>query len=146
MNTLADELLPGGAGQSMLAIIMADNRGIESCFTDFLKQWSEREVDATWQKLIDALVATKKYALAKELTEALTPTVKTMDGPQQATNQQQPSQQSQEVESFNQQNPWPPQPRPQMQDNNLPHRGDKGNQISYDASYDVTLINIAATS
>ena len=97
-------------------------------FYGFFKQWSEREVDATWQKLIDALVATKKYALAKELTEALTPTVTVMGGPQQAANQQQPSQQPQAVEtskSFNQQNP--PQPQPQIQDNDLPRRGDKGN-------------------
>ena len=135
LNTLADELLPGGAGQSMLAIITADNRGIESCFMEFFKQWSEREVDATWQKLIDALVATKKYALAKELTEALTSTVTVMGGPQQ----QQPLQQPQVVGSsgsFNQQNP--PQPQPQMQDNNHPHRSDKGNY-----SYDIDVASYA---
>ena len=91
LDTLAGELLPGGAGQRMLAIIMIDNPKIKSCFTEFFKEWSEREVDATWQRLIDALVATNKRALVKELTEALTPPVTVMGGPQQAANQQQPN-------------------------------------------------------
>ena len=124
MDTLAAVLLPGGTGQRMLAIIMINNEDIESCFTEFFKQWSEREVDATWQKLIDALVVTNKRALAKELTEALTSPVTVMGGLQQTSDQQQPSQQQpQAVESFDQQNP---QPQPPMQDNNHPECGDKG--------------------
>ena len=127
MNTLADELLPDGEGQLMFDIITEDNQGIESCFTKFFKQWSEREIDATWQKLIDALKVTKKYTLAKELTEALIPPVTVTGGPQQAADQQQPSQQPLAVgssESLDQQNR--PQPQTQMQDNNHPGGGDEG--------------------
>ena len=116
LDTLAGELLPGGAGQSMLAIIVKDNPDIRSCFTAFFKEWSERDVNATWQKLIDALEATKKRVLAKELTKALAPPVTEMGRPHQAVDQQQPSQQPQ-------QNPQPPPP---IQDNNHPTRGDGG--------------------
>ena len=123
LDTLAAVLLPGGAGQQMLAIIMINNQDIESCFTEFFKQWSEREVDATWQKLIDALVATNKRALAKELTEALTCPVTVMGGPQQTSDQQQTSQQPQAVDQQN------PQPQPPMQDNNHPRCGDKGTRL-----------------
>ena len=107
----------------MLDVIVINNPDIESCFTAFFKQWSEREVDATWQKLIDALIATNKHALAKELTEALTSPVTRTGGLRQSVDLKQPLQQPQAVESFDQQNP---QPQPPIQDNNHTTCGDTG--------------------
>ena len=73
LQDLADVLLPKGEGGTQLRIIAEDNRSIKACFTEFFNRWGERVVDATWKKLIDALVETKKVALAKEIGNALTP-------------------------------------------------------------------------
>ena len=70
---LADILLPGGAGETQIRIIAEDNRSIKACFTEFFNRWGERVVDASWKKLIDALLETNKVTLAKEIGNALTP-------------------------------------------------------------------------
>ena len=75
LKELADILLPGGAGKTQIRIIAEDNRSIKACFTEFFNRWGERVVEATWQKLIDALLETNKVSLAKEIGEALTPPV-----------------------------------------------------------------------
>lgn len=75
MKGLADVMLPGGAGKTQIRIIAEDHRSIKACFTEFFNRWGERVVDATWQKLIDALVETNKVVLAKEIGNALTPPV-----------------------------------------------------------------------
>ena len=86
LKELADVLLPGGVGGTQMRIIAEDHRSIKACFTEFFKRWSERVVDSTWEKLIDALVETKKEVLAKEIGNALTPPVMV---PRQAADQQQ---------------------------------------------------------
>ena len=73
LKELADVLLPGGAGKTQIRIIAEDHRNIKACFTEFFNRWGERVVDATWKKLIDALVETDKVTLAKEIGDALTP-------------------------------------------------------------------------
>ena len=73
LKELADVLLPGGAGKTQIRIIVDDHRNVKPCFTEFFNRWGERVVDATWKKLIDALVETEKVALAKEIGDALTP-------------------------------------------------------------------------
>ena len=77
LEELAAELAPNNeAGKRQIRIIMADQRNVQSCFTKFFDWWSGYEVESTWQKLIDALVATKKRPLAEEIGKALTPPVK----------------------------------------------------------------------
>ena len=44
---------------------------VRSCFTDIFNKWSELEVEATWQKLIDALRCTKNYTLASDIESML---------------------------------------------------------------------------
>lgn len=72
MKELAAVMLPDGEGKTLIRIIAEDNRSIRACFTEFFNQWGERVVDATWQKLIDALVETKKENLAVEIKNSLT--------------------------------------------------------------------------
>ena len=74
MKELAAVLLPGGVGETQIRIIEQDNpRSIKACFTEFFNRWRQRVTEATWQKLIDALVETKKTDLAEEIREALIP-------------------------------------------------------------------------
>ena len=80
LEELAAELAPNKeAGKGQIQIIKGNKPGdVQGCFTDFFNWWDGYEVNATWQRLIDALVATNKHALAKEIGEALTPPVKVM--------------------------------------------------------------------
>ena len=72
LKELADVLLPGGCGKTQLTIIAQNYpHDIKSCFTEFFTEWAEREVEATWQKLIDALKDTNKCALASDIESSL---------------------------------------------------------------------------
>ena len=77
LEELAAELAPNKeAGKGQIQIIKGNKPGnVQGCFTDFFNWWDGYEVNATWQKLIDALVETDKHALAKEIGKALTPPV-----------------------------------------------------------------------
>ena len=66
LEELADILLPGGVGRTEIRIAKSNHpNDIRSCFTDLFNKWGEREVESTWQKLIDALRHTKKHTLAR---------------------------------------------------------------------------------
>ena len=74
LEELAQVLLPGGEGKTQISIIMKNHPGdVKSCFTMFFNEWGEREVESTWQKLIDALISTSKRALASEIKNMLSP-------------------------------------------------------------------------
>ena len=71
LEELAEELLPG-VGSTEIGIIIQDHPGdIKSCFTRFFKVWNDREVEPTWQKLIEALRYTNKYSLARDIESML---------------------------------------------------------------------------
>ena len=75
LKELAEVLLPAGVGTTQINIIAENHHGdIKSCFTDLVNEWSQREVDATWQKLIDALKYTNKLALASDIENSLSET------------------------------------------------------------------------
>ena len=91
LKELAQVLLPGGAGKVQMNIIAQNHPGnIKSCFTDFFNEWSARELDATWQKLIDALRGTNKHALASDIENSLltSPVMVTTVLPQNQADQQ----------------------------------------------------------
>ena len=72
LEELAQVLLPGGVGKTQIRIMKENHpRDIQSCFTDFFNKWGEGEVESTWQKLIDALRSTGKYALASKIEKML---------------------------------------------------------------------------
>ena len=72
LKELAGVLLPGGVGNTKIKIIIQDNRGdIKSCFTELVDEWRRREIDATWQKLIDALKYTNMPGLARDIENSL---------------------------------------------------------------------------
>ena len=72
LKELADVLLPGGYGKTQITIIAQNYpHDIKSCFTQFFTEWAEREVEATWQKLVDALKDTNKCALASYIESNL---------------------------------------------------------------------------
>ena len=82
-------VLLGGEGVTQLRIINHNNKNdISACFTDFFRLWNERDLDATWQKLIDALEETNRTKLATQIRNALTPPVM-VTLPQQGVDQQQ---------------------------------------------------------
>ena len=71
LEELAAVLLPHGKGKTQIKIVKENHRGdIQSCFTTLFDVWSDR-VEATWQKLIDALRYTDKVTLASDIEEAL---------------------------------------------------------------------------
>lgn len=71
LEELAEVLLPG-VGTTEIGIITQDHPGdIKSCFTEFFNVWNEREIEPTWQKLIDALRYTSKYSLASDIENML---------------------------------------------------------------------------
>ena len=99
LKELAELLLPGGVGTTQIKIIVGNHPGdIKSCFTDLVNEWSQREVDATWQKFIDALKYTKKYSLANDIENSLSE-AQLQEGPNQqvvlATQPQQAEQMNQ---------------------------------------------------
>ena len=68
---LAGVLLPPGEGNTQIRIAKENHSGdIKSCFTTLFTVWSDR-VEATWQKLIDALRYTGKLVLASDIEKAL---------------------------------------------------------------------------
>ena len=72
LKELAEVLLPGGCGKTQITIIAQNYpHDIKSCFTEFFTEWAEREIEATWQKLIDALKDTNKCALASDIESSL---------------------------------------------------------------------------
>ena len=74
MKELAAVLLPDGVGKTQIRIIAENHRyQVNACFTEFFNRWGERVIEATWQKLIDALKETKKELLAEEIRKALIP-------------------------------------------------------------------------
>ena len=91
LKELAGVLLPGGVGNIQIRIIIQDNRGdIKSCFTELIDEWRRREIDATWQKFIDALKDTNMPNLARDIENRLqleTPGVVPTQ-PQEGANQQ----------------------------------------------------------
>ena len=98
LKELAEVLLPGGVGTTQINIIAENHHGeMKSCFTDLINEWSRREIDDTWQKLIDALIYTKKYSLASNIENSLSETLQ--EGPNQqvvlATQPQQAEQMNQ---------------------------------------------------
>ena len=74
LEELAQVLLPDGDGKTQIRIAIRNHPGdVKSCFTEFFNEWDEREVESTWQKLIDALRSTSKHALASEIENMLSP-------------------------------------------------------------------------
>ena len=74
LEELAQVLLPGGEGKTQIGIITKNHPSdVKSCFTMFFNDWGERQVEFTWQKLIDALRSTGKRALASEIENMLSP-------------------------------------------------------------------------
>ena len=68
LKGLAAVLLPKGVGKTQMNIIAQNHPGnVGACFTAFFNVWDDREVDASWQKLIDALVETNKDKLAERI-------------------------------------------------------------------------------
>ena len=89
LKELAEVLLPGGVGTTQIKIIAENHHGdIKCCFTDLVSVWSQREIDATWQKLIDALKDTKKLALANDIENSLLETPVMVTTQQEKGNQQ----------------------------------------------------------
>ena len=91
LKELAQVLLPGGSGKALINIKAENHPGnIKSCFTDFFNEWSERELEATWQKLIDALRGTNKHTLASDIENSLltSPVMVTAVLPQNQADQQ----------------------------------------------------------
>ena len=75
LEELATVLLPTDEeGKNVINTIFADHSGdLKTCFTKFFNEWSQREVESTWQKLIDALKNTKKRELAVVIENMLLP-------------------------------------------------------------------------
>ena len=62
-------------GKNVINTIFANRHpgDLRSCFINFFNEWRQREVESTWQKLIDALRSTNKRALAVEIENMLSP-------------------------------------------------------------------------
>ena len=71
LKELAEVLLPGVGTREIRIVMQNHPDDIQSCFTGFFDVWSEREVEPTWQKLIDALKYTNKNNLAIEIENML---------------------------------------------------------------------------
>ena len=105
LKELAEVLLPGGVGTTQIKIITTNHPGdIKSCFTDLVNEWTQREIDATWQKLIDAVKDTNKLALANDIKNSLLKTRPVVVPTQQEEGNQQVvlATQLQQAEQMNQ--------------------------------------------
>ena len=76
---LGDKIVPE------LDIISADSRGsVVTCCSGMFSLWLERQSEASWRQLIDALINVKLLSLATEIRRLLTP-------PKEQKNQETPA-------------------------------------------------------